>query len=273
MPQVNERRLLLRIIMWGLLWWCLFLFFAYRNYGLGLTHFSVRFAGRLITPFGIQVLLGIVFGIDLVHLWAIRFKQDWQTLKQGLWSIAFIGLGLGHVFNAATYHPDRFWEAVLNPFDGLSSFGGLLFGSLTAIVFLRIKKLPFRPTIDAITFGFVGVWLFGRLACFSVHDHLGVPTDFWLGLPLKGAGVLAMRHEVSLYELFFTWGILLSLGGMAWRRPRYPGFCVALAALTYAPVRLGIDFLRESEPLYAGLNPAQWSCIVLLGVGLMHLPK
>ena len=46
------------------------------------------------------------------------------------------------------------------------------------------------------------------------------------------------------------------------KKPRPPGHVIGLAALMYAPVRFGLDFLRATDVAlpdqrYAGLTPAQ----------------
>jgi phosphatidylglycerol:prolipoprotein diacylglycerol transferase len=48
---------------------------------------------------------------------------------------------------------------------------------------------------------------------------------------------------------------------------------IGLFALLYAPVRFGLDFLRATDVArpderYAGLTPAQWACMLCLGVGI-----
>jgi phosphatidylglycerol:prolipoprotein diacylglycerol transferase len=58
------------------------------------------------------------------------------------------------------------------------------------------------------------------------------------------------------------------------RRSRRPvGFYCVLLPLVYAPVRFFLDFLRATpleggDVRYAGLTPAQWSSILMIGIGL-----
>jgi phosphatidylglycerol:prolipoprotein diacylglycerol transferase len=57
------------------------------------------------------------------------------------------------------------------------------------------------------------------------------------------------------------------------RRPRPAGTTIWVIALLYAPARFLGDFLRhtdlpEPDVRYLGLTPAQYACIVLMGIGL-----
>jgi phosphatidylglycerol:prolipoprotein diacylglycerol transferase len=60
---------------------------------------------------------------------------------------------------------------------------------------------------------------------------------------------------------------------LLWDRKLPLGSYAALVSLTYAPVRLGLDFLRRSDTdaRYAGFTPAQWACFLLFGFGLFML--
>ena len=81
------------------------------------------------------------------------------------------------------------------------------------------------------------------------------------------------RHDLGFYEVLYS---LLIIGLFVWleRRKRRPvGFYCVLLPVVYAPVRFFLDFLRAApleggDVRYAGLTPAQWASILMLGVGL-----
>jgi len=57
------------------------------------------------------------------------------------------------------------------------------------------------------------------------------------------------------------------------KKPRPRGFFMALCPLLYAPIRFGLDYLRETPDFggdvrYAGLTPGQYASIVMLIVAL-----
>ncbi len=61
------------------------------------------------------------------------------------------------------------------------------------------------------------------------------------------------------------------LAGALWllnRKKRFPGFVVSFLAVTYAPVRFGLDFLRTVDKRYLGLTPGQYFSIALFLLGI-----
>jgi phosphatidylglycerol---prolipoprotein diacylglyceryl transferase len=85
------------------------------------------------------------------------------------------------------------------------------------------------------------------------------------------------RHDLGLYELLFT--IVLAVFLFLYnRKPRPPGRIIGIAALAYAPVRFGLDFLRATDvsrpdQRYFGLTPAQWACIATAGLAIYLLRR
>jgi phosphatidylglycerol:prolipoprotein diacylglycerol transferase len=67
--------------------------------------------------------------------------------------------------------------------------------------------------------------------------------------------------------------ILVIAFTLTWRRKLPIGSYVIASALTYAPVRFAMDFLRipaseNGDTRYAGLTPAQYGCIALFVFGI-----
>jgi phosphatidylglycerol:prolipoprotein diacylglycerol transferase len=108
-----------------------------------------------------------------------------------------------------------------------------------------------------------------------VHDHPGKVTSFFLAVDdyRFGAPPYQPRHDLGLYEVLYS---LVIIGLFVWleRRKRRPvGFYCALLPIAYAPVRFFLDFLRATpleggDVRYAGLTPAQWASILMVGIGV-----
>ena len=92
------------------------------------------------------------------------------------------------------------------------------------------------------------------------------------GNPLAFAFPDGPRWDLGFLEMLFS--VVLSIVCVVlWRRPRPLGTYVAVTAITYAPVRFALDFLRvgpdaEGDARYGELTPAQWWCLVLFFVGI-----
>jgi phosphatidylglycerol:prolipoprotein diacylglycerol transferase len=153
----------------------------------------------------------------------------------------------------------------LSPFAGISSYGGLLGGTLGFFAFAswhRIRRLRYA---DVAMVGVVVFLTFGRAGCASVHDHVGVATDsaFAVDFPAGNpTGMVGPHHDLGLYELALLAGLVVLLT-LLLRKPGRPGMLVGIMAMAYAVPRFFLDLLRSeaSDPRYGGLTPAQWCCI------------
>ena len=242
-------------------------YFLLRYVVLKLPALPVSTVGPLqVSTFGPLVALGILFGRHLIASWCPTFGLEWATLREGIVWFLLGGFGLAHLLAlgeaspASLLHPAQLFAMRAN----FASFGGFLGGTLAAVVFCQRRAFALRPVLDCVLYGLIGGWLFGRLGCFSVHDHPGVPTAFLTGVRIQGV----LRHDLGLYELVYTLGLLTFLTIAMRRRRRFDGFVVAVTATTYALVRFGLDFLRVGDATYAGLTLAQWGCLPLFVLGV-----
>jgi phosphatidylglycerol:prolipoprotein diacylglycerol transferase len=219
-----------------------------------------------VSTFGPLVAMGILFGRHLIASWCPHFGLEWATLREGIVWFLLVGFVLAHVMAIGEASPAHLLNAakLFAIRAGFSSFGGFLGGTIAAVVFCKRRTLAFRPVADCLLYGFIGGWLFGRLGCFSVHDHPGVPTAGPTGVLIHGV----LRHDLGLYELVFTVGLFTFLTSAMRQRRRFDGFVVAVSSTTYALVRFGLDFLRFGDTTYAGLTLAQWGCLPLFALGV-----
>ncbi|MCP4202194.1 MAG: prolipoprotein diacylglyceryl transferase [bacterium] len=267
----RNRRSLLRMVPTDLAWAALFLVvfsvLVARNYFLDHPSAGGLQMGKLrLTPFGSLIALDLLFGFYLVKRWCTRFDLDWSTLSGGLPWIAGLGYFISHLVSIAAYFPQDLTNpiALLDFRSGISSFGGFFGGAAVAIVFLKWRRLDVWRYSDALVYGFVGGYIFGRLGCFAMHDHPGVKTDFFLAVDIKGVA----RHDLGLYEMFLMIALFTLLHLSAREGRPSPGTAVAVTVLVYAPVRFLFDFLRIDDVLYYGLTPGQWFSLPLFAIGI-----
>ena len=221
------------------------------------------------TTFGPLVAMGICFGIHLTHRWCLRFALDWPAMQEGMAWVLSAGFVVAHLLAIG----ESSLANLLNPRELLavraefSSFGGFLGSTMAALYFCRKRALPVRPVIDGLLYGFIGGWLFGRLGCFSVHDHPGVVTGWPTGVLIRGA----LRHDLGFYELVYTLILFTVITMVIRTRKRFDGFIIAVTATSYPLVRFCLDFLRLGDSTYAGLRLAQWGCLPLFALGVYIL--
>ncbi len=234
-----------------------------------------------IDPWATLVCIGIVVGLEVARARGIKLGLQVKDVVDGAVFIVGMGFVMAHVVTVLFYKPERLatdgiW-AILKVWEGFASSGGFVGAVLGAWLFYKVvRPLPALRHADVICYGFPFGWFFGRMGCGVVHDHIGAKTSFPLAMRFPdwhpAAGV---RHELGLYEmaymvpvmaLFWAWG----------RKDRVPGFFLGWFAVLYAPMRFGLDFLRNTDLRgadlrWGGLTAAQWGMIALFAAGLWLL--
>lgn len=232
-----------------------------------------------INLFGILIAAGVLLGTWLGRKYCERNGLDQDTLQFfGLRLIVWGFIG-AHVFNTIFYDMHGFIE---DPWGttkklGISSYGAVLSGALAYFYYTWKLKLDRRKWADMAAWGASGGWLFGRLGCALVHDHVGFKTDSPMGVnfppmkyPWDRSQEVIRAHDLGLYE-FLLWLVLLAMVILLERwKGRKPGFIMGALAVAYSVPRFLFEFLRPdvTDPRYAGLTFAQWASIGVFLVGL-----
>jgi len=221
--------------------------------------------------------LGVITAVYLAGRAAQRMGRDPQVLTDFAVVGVLTGVVTGHLVHVLLYHPDELvlsWQA-LKIWEGLSSMGGLLGGILAALVWFRWKRIRFADYADALALGIAPGWGVARVGCFTVHDHPGVRSDFFLAVNMGGVP----RHDLGLDEAL----LLFALGALLWtlhRRGLLRGRLLPLLAVLYGVGRFLLDFLRArpgdvpyADARYAGLTPAQYIVVALVAYGAYRLAR
>lgn len=243
--------------------------------------------------FSVIVVIGVLVGIRLLRSYGRRCDVDEDDLRALTFWVLVSGFVGAHVFDVLAYQSTELARRpvlLVELWNGLSSFGGFLGGAIAFTLFVRARRLPIRTMADITMMGLLPAFTIGRVACTVVSDHIGGavnPSSWYAPLAMEypralNLGQLADRYPGSS-ETILAWNLgFLELVGllpitaliltMALRagRSARPGLLAALATFLYAPIRLGVDFLRpvEMHPRYLLLTFAQWGSLL---VGLFSL--
>ena len=235
-----------------------------------------------IQPFGVLVAIGVLLGAWVAGRFAARNDLDVTATGDLVTYAVVVGFIAGYFLNGLFYERETLMRVLRHPSElfttwlGLSSYGGFFGGILGCFLWRWRTKRPLLPYANAVCFGLPVGWFFGRMGCFVVHDHPGKVTQFSLAVAdyRFGAPPYEPRHDLGFYEMIYAAMIVILFFVLERRHRRLPGFYCALLPLVYAPVRFFLDFLR-APPLeggdvrHAGLTPAQWSSIAMVGIGLV----
>lgn len=257
-------------------------------------------------PFGLLVATGVIVGTWLATWRARKRGLDEGHLNSFITWMLVAGFMGGHMLDEIFYHPSeliRRPQSLFFLWEGLSSFGGFTGALIGCLLWKYFYAEPFLETpfftlhkfkrrkkpvsilafCDLIISVFPVAWIFGRAGCSVVHDHKGALVDSVLSVefPLSAPGHHApiqlihgpeLRFDLGLLEWMLTVFIALAFA-LTWSKRLPVGSYAVAVALSYAPVRLMLDFFRlhngaESDPRYGGFTPGQWSSVGLFVFGL-----
>ena len=225
-----------------------------------------------VSAFGVLAVLGVMFATSAGTRHAGRLGLDVERARRMLTYCAVGGVLGAHYLDLFLYQPgwhqepDAVW-LFLNPFAGISSYGGLLGGTIGFLVFARKERGRRLRYAEAAAFAVVVFLTFGRAGCATAHDHIGVASESPLAVDFPRIGP---HHDLGLYELALFALVLLPVSVVMLRTPRRAGVYVGVIAIAYAVPRFFLDTLRREvdNPRYLALTPAQWGCLVTVAAGL-----
>jgi phosphatidylglycerol---prolipoprotein diacylglyceryl transferase len=211
----------------------------------------------LQTP-GLILLLGVWIGLWLAERNAPRHKVDAPTLYNLVLIAILFGLLGGRLFfilrfpEAFIASPRSIISINMSLFD---TSGALLSGLMAALVYGGRKKLPFWPTLDALTPGLAVFAISLAIANLASGNGFGAPAQVPWAIELWGA----RRHPSQVYEGLAA-GLILIHVLMLLRsaQPRPAGYLLLTFITLSGGARLFLEAFRgDSLLLSNGFRTAQ----------------
>ncbi len=246
-----------------------------------------------LRTFGLMVALGVLIGSWIAAAYAERFgvPRD-ETYRVATWMV-LAGI-IGSRLTWAATHTDQ----IESPIDVIAIWeGGIQFsgGFICALIvglpfFRRWGKVLRWNVLDGYALGLSLGLALGRVGCYSVGEHFGRTSDFFLATRYDGGEVREPTlgdvpltvgttfHNTALYEFLYLIVLFVVLGGLVWSARRR-GREVAAATLTgtfilfYGVARFLSDSLRVNDERIAGMTGAQWMSLVMIPAGVWILWK
>ncbi|MCD8371327.1 MAG: prolipoprotein diacylglyceryl transferase [Clostridiales bacterium] len=251
---------------------------------------SISIFGFRIAFYGIIIGCGMLAGIWVAISDAKRRGQDPEVyLDFALYAIicSVIGARIYYVI----FEWDSYKNDLLQVFNlragGLAIYGGVIAGTLTLVVYSRVKKLSFFSMADSAILGLITGQIIGRWGNFFNREAFGGYTDSLFAMRLKlsivnanmlNDDVLNHRivedgieyiqvHPTFLYES--VWNLCL-LGFMLWyrKRKKFDGEMLFIYLFGYGLGRFWIERLRTDSLLIPGtaiaVSRALSLCLVLV---------
>lgn len=240
-----------------------------------------------ISPHGIGTAGGFLLGA-----WIMARRADPRGIPPSEVYNAVTWGAVGAILGARGFyvlaHADQFrtlydvlaiWEG------GLTMFGGFVGGLALGLWSLHRRGYDVPLALDAAAPGFVAGVIVGRIGDLAIADHLGDPTDFFLGYRIPQGGDLApgygpptyvpgaVVHQTALYDLAGALVLVVVLALVARRRP-VTGTLFATFSIWYGLQRFLIDFTRNTdiiESFFLFLSGSQWAGLGFAAGGVVFL--
>lgn len=232
--------------------------------------------------YGIMMATSIAISVTVVY-----FEARYQGINTDdvldLAIAAVIGGILGARIGWIATSPDVLWYLahplrILAVWEGgLSYFGGILGGVITAWLLIRRRDMGFWTMADlaapmlALSFGIgkIGCWLNG--CCY------GMPTASWLGViftnPLSQCDLL--NQKLWPAQLFNSASGFLAFAVLFWivrKHKHFDGQVFIWYLYLYGSMSFVVEFFRYIPVHAAGLTPNQWTDLVIIALGIIATP-
>ena len=265
--------------------------------GITINHLksSISVFGFRIAFYGIIIGIGMLAGLWIAQSDAKRRGQDPELyLDFALYAIicSIIGARLYYVIFEWDYYKNNVLQIFNLRAGGLAIYGGVIAGTITMIVYTRMKKVSFFSMADTGVLGLVTGQIIGRWGNFFNCEAFGGYTDSLLAMRIRralvndnmlNADVLNHRivengveyiqvHPTFIYES--CWNLCLLLFMLWFRRyKKYDGQMLWIYLLGYGIGRFWIESLRTDQLILfgTGLPVSQALSLVLILVAAGNL--
>jgi phosphatidylglycerol:prolipoprotein diacylglycerol transferase len=238
-----------------------------------------------LRTFGLMVAIGVLIGAWL----AARYGEQYGISRDTTYSLAMRMVVAGVIGSRITWvlsHTDQLdspLDAIAIWKGGLQFSGGFLFAVIAGYpVYHKWNRLTRWHSLDGYAYGLaIGLGI-GRIGCYSVGEHFGRASSFFLAVRYEGGSVregtlgdVPLRqgmvfHQTALYELIYMVVLFLILTWLLHLRRQRPAPGTALAVFCgfYGVARFVSDSFRVNDERVLGLTGAQWLCAVLVPTSL-----
>ncbi len=206
-----------------------------------------------IYSYGLMMVIAFFVSTSLASLQAKKEQIDPDKIFNLCFYIflsGIIGSRLFYVFNNASFYFHHPLEIIMLQHGGMAWFGGLIFGTVTAIIIIRKNKINLLKTLDLlIPFIALGQAI-GRIGCLLNGCCFGKVSKFGIYFAVFDQVLIPTQLYSSLLLLL----IFIILRFMQ-DRPHLPGQILCSYLFLYSIKRFFIEFFRADSPkIFYGLT-------------------
>ena len=227
--------------------------------------------------YGIGYALGLAAAYLVIVSLARRAGEDPELVGNGMIIVAvaaLIGGRLYHVIDQWALYKDDPIKIFLPPYSGLGVYGGIVFGTAAAFLYVRSKRQDFLRWADIVAPGLFTMEAIARWGNFFNQELYGPPTTLPWGIPIDCAHRVAAYvcppgslptdtlgqffHPLFLYESISgaLGALVLVWIGFHLRKRLRTGDVILVFFIWYGIVRFVLETLRADNWTFFGVPVA-----------------
>jgi len=227
-----------------------------------------------IHSYGVMMVVAFFAGIAIAVKRAPKFgltKDQINDMALGMVICGILGARITFIVQELPYYLHHLNELFSLQFEGLTSYGGLIFGMGYLIFYAKRKHLSVTAVLDSLAPGFLVGHAIGRVGCLLNGCCYGPATTAPFPWGVHFVGTFGNHEPAQVYDLLMTLagcGLLLLVERRGWRN----GQAYSAALAVYGISRFIYEFWRAgvTSAYLAGtsITEAQAVAILLTVVGV-----
>ena len=240
-------------------------------------------AGIQITWHGLFTAVGVIVGVGVAAILGRRagFNED------SIYNVA-LALVIGGIIGARALYIIENWSQFEHDVGkifavntgGISIYGALMGGTLGALGFALVSRLPnIARAADIASMGGIMGMAVGRIGDVINGEHFAKSTDLPWGVTytnpnspsyLRFGGATEVQHPAVGYELLGDL-VIFALLVLIYSRVRRSGVTFFSWMFLYGALRLGVSFFRLDDIVWLGLRTAQLIAIASMALAVVAI--
>ncbi|MBS1705454.1 MAG: prolipoprotein diacylglyceryl transferase [Armatimonadetes bacterium] len=207
-----------------------------------------KIAGFPVRSYGVL----LVIGIGIAMLWAQKRSTRYRFDSEKLFDLAFwavvagvLGARILFIVQEWGYYSKHLDEVFSFQFQGLTSFGGLLFGGAAVLIWCKLRRQPIWPALDILAPPFLVASAIGRIGCFANGCCYGVTTTAPIGVHFEG--VPGVHLPAQLFETAILFVFAAGLAQVEARKEFKQGQVTGLSLMLFGVARFIYEFWRSGS--------------------------
>lgn len=230
-----------------------------------------------VRSYGVILMIGVLVALWFARKRAPKFGVSPDDLLDSLFWMVIPGiLGARLVYIAQNFKEMAAQGQLFTlQFNGLTSFGGMIFGFIGLLAYAKFKKKPLMPMLDTVGVPVLVAHAIGRIACLLNGCCFGWPGEAWYCVPVEGlhGHYLPAQLLDTIMCLVFA-GILMLIERRKWAN----GVSFSFTIIAYGVSRFIYEFWRAGKEVNGKwvadsmgslpITRAQFTAIILVIIGL-----